>query len=80
MFNVIIAVLAALAVGGDLDGDLREGCPSWNVGLCVSGPGQEPHAPWCYMFDMDADGDVDLADYAEMQMSFVCVIIEPPPH
>jgi hypothetical protein len=47
-----------------------------NVGNSKAGaPGSDggqspPYIPACTAFDFDADRDIDLADFAEMQRSF----------
>jgi len=42
-----------------------------NFGACLAGPGGDPGSARCDCLDLDGDGDVDLADMAEFQASFI---------
>ena len=55
---------------GDCNGDERVDLVDYEVfHACLTGPGVQA-MPSCWMLDLDADGDVDLSDYAAFQRWF----------
>jgi hypothetical protein len=38
--------------------------------MCNAGPSETIDGPGCEVFDFDADGDVDLRDFGELQINF----------
>jgi hypothetical protein len=43
--------------------------PAEMLKSCLTGPGQGPVPPECASADVDGDGDVDLRDFGELQVS-----------
>jgi len=71
LLSVVPGATALAAASGDFDGNGYVGAPDYlyfEARLDLSGPGHTPGFQECRdVFDADADGDVDLADFAAFQ-------------
>ncbi len=70
LFGATVTILAEPPPGDcdmDLHVDLDDYATFW---YCLDGPGGDPVRPECQCADLDDDGDVDLRDHAEFQVSF----------
>jgi hypothetical protein len=72
-----LSVRLPMTVPGDLDGDLDVDWDDFELFAgCMAGPDVTIPLPGCDVFDfaradLDADGDLDMADFAEFQRVFM---------